>query len=93
MNKIKAYVGCDEYNKVYHYEYFTIEEGTYEVGDFYDHEEIKEITKVKLDVNQPKHECWDYDYFRILTTCDKEYDLENDVFCEYFIAIHKQEEG
>lgn len=89
MRKIKAYVRVDEHNKIKFYRNFTVESGLYEVGDLYDHETIKEITEIKPDIEN-NSEVFNYNYFRLITTMNGDYSIEDGDYLEYFIAIEKE---
>lgn len=88
MRKLKAYVNMDEYNKVHYYKDFIIEEARYQVGDIYEHEEIKEIEQIKPDVEN-NLDVFSYDLFKIITTMNKEYD--EDTYDVYYIAVRKED--
>lgn len=88
MKKLKVYVDMDEYNKVHYYKDFTIEEAHYQVGDIYDHEEIKQVEPIKPDVEN-NLDIFNYDLYKIITTLDKEYDT--DTYNEYYIAVRKED--
>lgn len=87
--KIRAYVRMDEVNKVHFYKDFEVVDFVPEVGDPCFGEEIKEITPVQLDVEQGKDEVYTYDYFKIITTMNKEFDKANNVYCERWYAVKK----
>ena len=89
MNKIRAYVRMDEVNKVHYYKDFEVINFTPEVGDPCFGEEIKEIIPVQLDVEQGRDEVYEYDYFKIITTMNKEFDKANDAYCESWYAVKK----
>ena len=88
MSRIKANVRFNERNNTMYYRYFTIEPYAYKVGDTYEREDIKRVDKVVPD-KENNVNVGDYDFYRLETTENGEYDLDNDVFCEFFIAVEK----
>lgn len=87
MKKIRAYVGMDEINKVHFYKDFEIIDFIPEVDDSCFGEVIKEVVPVKLDVEQGTDEVYDYDYFKVITTQNQEFDKDNDVYSERWYAV------
>lgn len=88
MSRIKAYVDYSERTNTHYYRYFTIEDGVPCIGDVYDHEEVKDIEPMKVDIENSR-DVFEHDFFRVRTTLDGEYDEATETFCDYYIAIYK----
>lgn len=88
MTKLKVYVNYNEFNNSFKYRNFTIVNDDIEVGDFYNHEEIKTIEDITPDLRSMSL-LDDYRLVRITTTFNGDYDIDNDDYCEEYLAIEK----
>ena len=92
MNKIKAYVGVNEYNKIRKYRDF-------EVVKSISIDNIVFIFPIEIDVEN-NQDCFNYDYYEVQVFDKESYDYdekENQVTCEadyidtYYYAIERGE--
>lgn len=90
MRKIRANVGYDEYNNKLFYQDFWIYKKAPEVGDTIDGEDVISVSPVKLDPEQPSWEVYDYDYYRVETTCNGENSEDDNIVL--WIAVEKEED-
>lgn len=68
MEKIKAYTGCNEREKIHYYKEFDIVEV---IPNFYNGEEVIGVKEVRLDAEQGNQEVYKYDFFEITTLDDE----------------------
>ena len=86
MEKIKVYTSYNENSNSFGYRNFTVEDSNIEVGDYYNHEEVKTVEEVTPDIRSLSL-LDEYRLIHITTTINGDYDLDNDDFCEYYLAI------
>lgn len=77
----------DEINKVHFYKDFEIIDFIPEIGNPCFDEEIMEIIPINLDVEQGSDEVYGYDFFKVITTMNKEFDKASGVYCERWYAV------
>lgn len=89
MDKIKAYTGYDERTNTHLSRLFTIRENLPEIDDLINNEEIRKIEPLIMDCEQPTAAAHQYNYFKVTTTINKEYDPIEGDFDEEYIAVMK----
>lgn len=80
MNKIKAYVGCNEKHNIHYYRQFDIVDKDYLKDD-----DIVSYEELKLDSEQGRDEVYNYSYYKVIKLDD-----ESDPYYEY-VAIEKEQ--
>lgn len=88
MSKIRAYTDYNERTNTHYYRDFTIEDEVPCIGDIYEHEEVKDIEPIRVDLENGR-DVFEHDFYRVRTTFDGEYDEANEDFSDYYIAIYK----
>ena len=89
MGKIRAYVEMDEVNKIRFFKDFRIVPETLTVNGLLEGEIIKEVIPVRLDCEQGSDEVYNYEYFKVFTNQNGEYDPDNNVYGELWVAVRK----
>ena len=90
MSKIKAFVRMDERNNVRYYRSFEKVNRIPSVGDCYGSEEIRAVEPITyLDPEQDSDEVYKYDYFRIVTTQNGEYNEDTEEYITEYVATAK----
>jgi hypothetical protein len=89
MNKIKAYTGYEEATNTFYSRMFKILSDIPEVGDLMNGEEVKQVDPLTMDYEQPTAAAHQYNYFKVTTTINKEYDPIEGDFDEEYIAVLK----
>lgn len=91
MKKIRANVRYDEHNNRYFYRDFEIWNKVPEIGDTISDEDVIDVSEAHLDSSQGRSEVFDYDYYRVETTCNGENDEDENIVI--WIAVEKEEES
>ena len=90
MERIRANVRYNEYNNRLYYRDFQIYEKAPEVGDIIGGEDVISVSPIKLDAEQPKWEVYDYDYYRVETTCNGENNEDDNIVL--WVAVKKEDD-
>ena len=85
---IKAYTSYNERTNTRGYWNFTIEDELPELGDDFHGEEVRSVDEIEPDI-QNNDDVFNYDYYRITATMDGEFNPDDDIMMEYYIAIAK----
>lgn len=89
MNKIRAYVGYNDYNKTHYYKDFKIKEELPKIGDSMNGPIVIKINEMELDCEN-SDEVYKYRYYEIVEKYEDEEDDEENYYYDY-IAIEMEE--